>query len=66
PIPGKPAAITMRFDVDESFEPGEFRASGATLSYNPTTAADTRDDRTKPAVSLPPHWIGSNAEWIEF
>ena len=66
PLPGKPAAITMRFDVDDSFDPGEFRASGATLSYDPTTAADRRDGRTRTPISLPPHWIGTNAEWIEF
>ncbi|WP_173922813.1 hypothetical protein [Agromyces sp. Marseille-P2726] len=62
PEPGKAATVTMSFVVDDPFEGGEVRASGATLTYDPTTAADRRDRREQPAVSLPPHWIGTDAE----
>ncbi|GAA3204332.1 hypothetical protein [Microbacterium terregens] len=64
PDPGTPATITMRFVVADPFDAGEVRASGVTLSYDPTTAADRRDGRTRPAVGLPHHWIDSDAEWF--
>jgi hypothetical protein len=66
PSPGKPTTITMRFVVDDPFDAGEIGASGVTLSYDPTTTADERDGRTKPPVSLPQHWIGSDAEQLPF
>ncbi len=62
--PGETATITMRFTVADPFDAGEVRATGAALGYDPTTAADGRDGRTQPVVSLPAHWIGSDAEWF--
>lgn len=64
--PGEAATITMAFNVVDPFDGGDVRASGATLSFDPTTAADERDGREQPAVILPPHWIGTDAEfWPE-
>ena len=62
--PGETATIRMAFVVDDPEGSGEVRASGATLSYDPTTAADGSDDREQPRVSHPSHWIGSDAEWF--
>lgn len=62
--PGEGTTLTLTFVVNDRFDAGEIRASGATLSYDPTTAEDRRDAREQPGVSLPPHWIGSDAEWF--
>ncbi|MFE5409443.1 hypothetical protein [Microbacterium sp. NPDC056569] len=58
------ATITVWFDVDDAFDGGVFRASGDSLSYDPTTAADREDDRPQPPIPLPAHWIGSAEERI--
>ena len=64
PGPGESSRITMRFTVDDSLEGGEVRATGVALTHDPTTAADRRDGREQAAVTLPAHWIGTNAEWF--
>jgi hypothetical protein len=66
PDPGEKPAVTLSFTVDDPFDGGEVGARGATLTYDPTTAADRRDGREQGAVSLPPHWIGSDAETFPF
>jgi hypothetical protein len=53
------ATITIEFDVDAGFYGGDVSASGESLGYDPTTAADLQDRRPLPPISLPSHWIGS-------
>jgi hypothetical protein len=63
---GEDAQVTIEFDVDDSVDEGRIRARGGTLSYDPTTADDRSDGRTQPAVTLLPHWIGSDTETFRF
>ena len=65
PTAGKKATITATFTVGD-LDGGDVWAGGAALTYDPTTQDDRRDGRDEPAVSLPPHWIGSDAEALPF
>jgi hypothetical protein len=62
---GEDAQVTIHFTVVDAGA-GEIRASGASLTFDPTTAADIEDGRTQPSVELVPHWIGTNAEELSF
>lgn len=66
-IPGPPAGdravITLTFTVaHDAFENGDVLASGAVLTYDPTSDADRLDERAQPTVQLPAQWVGADAE----